>query len=427
MSLLDNLFRNSRAVTLATTGADVNVSEAAPPEENQVLKRGADATHAVWGAAPGGGGGTDTTVVVTGDTLADPEVDHAYYCAVSIVVTLPDATVEGNVGKKITLTFSGTRNLVRLTELESPNSLVNRLGQAVDGELYHLPRGTYVFESVYDPDHYAVGFWVVQQTAPIDSPIDVDYCYPEELPIYTVTPVGTGDRYQLEGTGDSPNKLKIDGAGEYEAGQTLIVPFDTGDIARVAVFKVINNDAPDDWQLESVYLFPQADDLPNETELEYRVGLGEQWGGRRFRTNAKGNALLPQYYVLQRAPLECWPPDGTLLTGAGVGSFGHLDNVVLAGKNNLLDVTGGHTLTLACPPVEFAKGERFAVTVCANGGDSWTIDVGGTDATAISDVDGAVSSTSVSVTLNQGTYIEWQLCADGVWHVVSYIPGFVPS
>jgi hypothetical protein len=427
VSFLDNLFRNITAQQLATTGAPVNVSAADPPEANQVLKRGADATHAVWGAVPGGGGGgTDTTVLVVADTLS-PEVDHAYYLFAACTVTLPDATLTGNVGKRITMTFSQPRNLVRGESLESPNSLVDALGQAV-AELPNLPAGTYVFEALLDTGVSPAGLWVMHQLALVDAGvIDVDWCYPEELPIYSVTPVGTGTRYQLEGTGDSPDKLKLDGTGNYTPGQTLLVAFDIGAENRIAVFKVVNNDAADDWQLESLYVFPDAEETPNRTELEYRIVFGDQWGGRRFRTNTKGNAYLPPNYVLQRDPLECWPPD-ELLDGTASGSHApHLGNVLLAGRNNMLNVGASHTVTLLCPSTDFTKGERFAITVAQGGANAWTIDVSGTDAVGIGDQNGTVDGTSVTLNLHGGTYVEWQLCADEVWRVVSYIEGTDPG
>jgi hypothetical protein len=424
MSFLDNLFTTGIATALKTPTGSIDVQTSAPVL-NRVLKvTNVSPPRATW-EAESGGSNADTTVLVPGDTLS-PEVDHAYYCLSACTVTLPNATIAGNVGKRLAVTFSQKRNLVRGESLESPNSLIDALGQPV-GELPNLPAGTYVFEAMLDTGVTPTGFWVMHQLAPVDvGVIDVDYCYPEELPIYSVTSVGTGTRYQLEGTGDSPDKLKFDGQGNYAAGQTLIVPFDVGDVQRVAVFKVINNDAPDDWQLESLYVFPGVSELPNDTELEYHVRFGEQWGGRRFRTNAKGNAFLPQYYVLQRAPLECWPPDGSLLTGTGSGSFGHLDDKILAGKNNLLNVSGSHTLKLVCPSTSYAKGERFAVTGCSGGGP-WTIDVSDTDAVGISDVAGAVGGTSVLVTFAEGTYVEWQLCADETWRVVSYIQGTTPG
>lgn len=428
MSLLDNLFRSITAEQLATTGAPVNVSAAAPPEADQVLKRGADATHAIWGAVPGGGGGgTDTTEIVTADTL-DPEASHAYYCnTAAMTVTMPDASVEENIGKRITITFKEPFNLVRATTTETTNKFVDALGQAVD-ELANLPAGSYVFEALYDLGSPSIAYWVMHQLAPVDAGvIDVDYCYPEALPIYDVVPVGDGDRYQLEGTGDSPDKLKIDGTGEYEAGQTLLVPFDIGDEHSIAVFKVINNDAADDWQIESLYVFPAVEELPNRSELEYRIVNGEQWGGRRFRTNAKGNTTLPPNYVLQRDPLECWPTDGTLLDGTSGGSFAHKNNEILAGRNNLLTVSGSHTLSLVYPSTDYAKGERFAVTVAGGGGSAWTIDVSGGDADGIGDPNGEIDATSITWSLHLGGYIEWQLCADGIWRVVSYIEGTDPA
>jgi hypothetical protein len=310
VSFLDNLFRSTTATELATTGDPVNVSHADPPGPHQVLKRGADAGHAVWSESSGG------------------------------------AT-------------------------------------------------------------------------------DVDWCYPEELPDYDRVETPTG--YRLEGSGVSPGKLVLDGVGNYSVGDTLLVAFDVGNIERVAVFTVLANVAADDWQLELLYAFPAAEDLPNSSELEYRIARGEQYGGRRFRTNAKGNTLMPQYYVLQRDPLECWPPDGTFLDGTTGGSFEHKSNKVLAGRDNQLSVTGSHTLKLVCPAAELCKGERFGLTVAENGGSSWTIDASDTDATGISAPDGEVSGTSITFNLLIGTHIEWQLCPDGVWHVVAYIEGFMPS
>jgi hypothetical protein len=426
MSFLDKLFLSGVAAALKTPTGQIDVS-ASTPVAGRVLKV-VDPTHATWQDEAGGGASADTTVVNLLDTLS-PAVDHIYYCAIKCTVTMPDATIAGNIGKRITIHFQAGRNLIRGESLESPNYFVDRTGQATT-ELSNMPAGAYVFEAVYDSGTYPVGFWAMQQVAQVETgKVSVDWCYPGELPIYTVVPVGTGDRYQLEGTGDSPGKLELDGTGNYAPGQTLIVPFDTGDIARVAVFRVVNNDAPDDWQLESVYLFPTAEKLPNGNELEYQVVYGDQWGGRRFRTNVKGNAYLPSYYVLQREPLECWPPD-ELLDGTGSGSHSpHLGNVLLAGRNNMVQLTGNHTVTLLCPSTNFMKGERFAITVADahSSTRTWTVDVSGTDALGISDAFGNVLGTSAVVTLKIGTYIEWQLGPDERWHVVSFIEGTDPS
>jgi hypothetical protein len=426
MSFLDNLFKPGVAQALATTGAPVDVSSADPPNVNDVLQRGADATHAIWGPSPGSASAGALTSVLTAAPTLDAVAGHDYFCQAVCDVTLPDP--RSTPGQLLIIRFGNFgENVIRIPPPgeEIDFFMVDWQLQTRLDPILPLPLGVYECRAVYDPDDYPVGLWMISRSpaSMTRRAIDVDFCMPGELPAgYEKVDIGAlSERWFLNATGDTPTLIPQDFAGSYSPGQTLLVPFD-GDWP--GLYRVNQNDAPDTWQLELLEQLPQSQNhLHGNSETQYRIRYGDNWGGRVFTSNVAGNSVLPTGLHLERAPLEPWPYAGDL-QGDGFVAAGYDDDTLLIGKVNLLSVSLDHTFNLSYPvATDIVVGERFAIKTSAWTGTPRAITVNVTDSASIEGTDGIVGTPSVTVVMQLGTYIEWQFMPDEVWRVVAYIEG----
>jgi hypothetical protein len=262
--------------------------------------------------------------------------------------------------------------------------------------------------------------------------IDVDFVQLAPLPSDTVVSSSGDGGVLLTSAPGSTEPLIFDGdiaaggAGPYGLNQTVLVAFDA---TQAGLFKVVTNNSPTDWQLQSVEL-PPAPTLASETE--YRVRYGAAYGGRRFMTNSV-NSVPP--YVLQRAPLSDYPIlagplNGTPMADGMPSNVTYSNQHLLVGKVNLLDTTVGSgtmTMTLLGPLAnDRIMGERFAVKVVASSGPrSVSIAPNSNDQTLESPTTNASGAGGAPVTLTAklGTYVEWQMGTGGNWFVVGYQAG----
>jgi hypothetical protein len=371
----------------------------------------------------GGGGGADATKLIVASTL-NAEISTAYLCFASVTVTLPDASLAENIGKRITFTFSNSNNKVKLLSMEEgvPNIISAESGRAVS-EL-RLAAGTYSFEALHDVSVTPQGVWALARSEGTlgRRSIDVDYCLAGELP----TPYDTINDFpkKLRANESTPSRIPGDFAsGAYAAGQTLLIPFDTG---AYGLWRVNSNENATDWELQLLEEIPDTFQGLNENcETEYRIRYGEVWRGRVFSSNAAGSSPFPSTLRLLPAPLGIYPPSGEALDGnPDQTNHVYANDGIVNGCVNLIHAQSTRTLHLHAPTASLIVGERFALKTTSFAGPSVFTVV--PDSGAIENVDGFVGS-SANVTMQIGTYIEWMLLVndsgDATWRIVSYISG----
>lgn len=369
-----------------------------------------------------GGGSADATKLITDSTLA-AEISTAYLCFSTITVTLPDASLAENIGKRITLTLANKNNVVKLLSLEAPNFIAAESGLTVD-EL-HLAAGTYSFEALHDVSVTPQGVWALARSDGTlgRRSIDVDYCLAGELPVPHDTVVSYPKKF-LRANESTPEKIPGDFAsGGYTAGQTLLIPFDT---SAYGLWRVNSNENPTDWELELIEKIPNTfQGLSEKCETEYRIRYGEVWRGRVFSSNSAGSAQFPSTIRLLPAPLGIYPPNGEALDGdPGQKNHVYANDGIVSGCVNLIHAQTTRTLLLHTPDPSLIAGERFALkTTSFTGVTVFTVTP---DSGAIEGLDG-LAGASVDVTMQLGTYIEWMLLVnnsgDATWRIVSYIAG----
>lgn len=370
-----------------------------------------------------GGGGADATKLIVASTLA-AEISTAYLCLASVTVTLPDASLAENIGKRITFTFTNPNNKVKLLSMEEESNAIAAESGLTLSEL-RLAAGTYSFEAILDTSVTPQGIWALARSEGTlgRRSVDVDFCLAGELPAPHDTVVSYPLKF-LRANESTPSLIPGDFAsGSYAEGQTLLIPFDTG---AYGLWRVNSNENATDWELQLIEEFPDTfQGLSDNCETEYRIRYGEVWRGRVFSTNAAGSTPFPSTIRLLPAPLGIYPPNGEALDGnPGQKNHVYANDGIVNGCVNLIHAQTTRTLHLHVPDASLIVGERFALKTTSFAGPAVFTVV--PDSGAIESLDGFVGS-SVDVTMQIGTYIEWMLLVndsgDATWRIMSYISG----
>jgi hypothetical protein len=421
-SFLDNLFTSGTASALATPTGSIDVSSTMPVLDYVLKVINTSPLQAGWMPESGGGGGAGapvwtTNVVLTG-TLA-PEIDNQYLVLSPCVITLPDASQDGMNGHSINLMMFSGPNTVKNPSLESPNILIE-YNQALI-ELDGIAGGV-LLTAVYQPEVYPYAFWIVQRYAlPSFSPVpsvrnsEIWSVYPTaELPTpydsVTVDGVTT-----ISSNESTVGNIARDFEGEYPVDSLVLMMFLT-DVP--GLYRTVRDNGGTDWAFEFVE-GPGGSNDPSG-DPSYYVKIGETWGGRVVQIHQDDDP----YYTFRPSALGLYPANGDVLgTGSNSGNAHSNTNQVLPGRINILKPSGPfHTYTLAAPDANQERifGERFAVkSVQFAGAVTLNINVAPAE---IEGPDGLIGD-SVDLTYQLGTYAEWQLFTDNVWHLVGWLEG----
>jgi hypothetical protein len=415
-SFLDNLFTSGTASALATPTGAIDVSSTTPVLDYVLKVLSTSPMRAGWRPeAAGAGAPLYTTHIVTADTLS-PVVDNAYLIYSPCTVTLPDATDPANQGKTIALMFVSGPNQVNTLSLEDPNYLVE-FNSAVTG--FSFEGGGLLLECVYQPADIPSGFWVVQRYQPKGANPLPDVSISQIDSVYTAAELPAPfDSNVIDGAtvisanGSTVGTLQRDHLGFYTVGTYVLMPF-LSDVP--GLYQVIRDNSTTDWAFK--FIEPATDPHGNPS---YNVLRGETWGGRRVVVRQGENPL----YVFERAALDFYPHNGDILaSGTNTGLVHSNTTQLLPGRVNLVQTSPSfHDFVLAAPDANQERifGERFGVKcVLFAAGVTFTIDV---TPAQIESPDGLVGDSAV-FTLQQGTYAEWQLMADNVWHLVVWLAG----
>lgn len=424
MSFLDNLFTTGTATALATPTGSISVNTTAPVLDYVLKVISASPLRAGWAPEAGGGGGgagapVYTPHVSTAGTLS-PLVDNAYLLIAPCVVTLPDATDPANLGRSIDLMFFSGPNTVNTTVLETPNIIAD-FGSAT--QTVSIPGGGVLFTCVYDPENYPYGFWLAQRYMPKPAgntpPLrtsQIHSVYPAaELPApYDTTTVGGVTT--ISGNLSTVGNLTRDMEGTYSVGDLVLFMF-LSDVP--GLYRCVRDNGGTDWAFDFVEGPGSAAD-PNGNP-SYYTRIGETWGRRTIMCNQTEDP----FYTFKREALDFYPNNGDILgTGSNSGLVHDNTTQLLPGRINKYSTSATyHSYVLAAPDANQERifGERFGVKVVVWTGvsPSFTIDV---TPAQIEGPDNLVAD-STTFTMNIGTYAEWELMDDNVWHLVSWNEG----
>jgi hypothetical protein len=380
------------------------------------------------------GGGTDTTVTSLA-TSVSPAADTSTYCfSPFTTITLPDGNA--NLGKRLSVTLGqpGGRILLTNPYLGGPpsptncNLFVNETGQYVlTTEQASVDPGVYEFRSI---DFSAAGpglvLWSIRRLAGAygRKSGDTTHCLEGDFPAgYVQTPISATGGWYISGTGTTPATPVKDDTGAYNVGELVLAPFETN---WPGLYRVVAPTGGVDWKWEMIES-PGANPV-NATE--YRITLGEAYGARKFHTNNVGSPPNPGVdYLLEPAPCQVWPYDGTLLDGTGGGTHAHTNDKLLVGKTNMIDTSGGGPLAMTLvTPASFQAiiGERLAIKVGSGALSLVVVTVTLPIDQTMENPNNSyqVENPTTNLAFGVGGYAEWQLDSTGVWRSLNYIQGF---
>jgi hypothetical protein len=436
MSFLDKLFTSGIAKEIATPTTTIDVSSSEPALNKTLKVTSTSPLRATWESA--GGGPKTASVLGVADATVAAALDTQYLVGASgITLTLPDFAL-ADCGRSVVI-ITSSASIV----LTAPPSGAISLGQneppttaAAGGAITLAAGGVFVLRCFFSVDLPQPYYLVEGRRIPTRSEQDVTVTVLSVPSDAVVTTNGDGTITlsanpsgitRLVYDADTQDLSNFNPAAVSGQGYTCVFPWG-GNTGKGTIIRDLS---ATDWQIDGIPSDVQSTGLLGSSKAQFTPLHGLVYKGRSWETNETTTGLLR----LLRQPLDIYPRSGedALLGDTSTTFRGLKHNQILIGKTNRIDghAAEGPTYTLLVGAIqqtsdlEARMGERFSLVNESSVSYVAQVIVS-SDWMSLVGPDGVTSAT-LNLTMDPGTYIEWQLCPGGIWRCVAYITSTPPA